>query len=270
MIYQKAKESLKKGLPTAVFEVLLIFVGITLALAFDNWNNERNERALEREYLTSIYNNLQNNFRQIEDNMRTNTSTYLISQKNISLFLQGENYNEATLINDFGMFGGYKTLSLETSGYTSLKSHGLHLVRNAELRNEIIELHDRHFDRIVMVWEGIKIRSQIPNLWVPIMYQHYDSKYTIDDPEDYKKHLNDTVPLRNVYAWAYGHNLSVAINTVPVYRHIHELSEKLERKLGLPSKSKERLQSVDFWEYQVENNWPVIDPVKSSKQNDSN
>jgi hypothetical protein len=88
--------------------------------------------------------------------------------------------------------------------------------------------------------------NQIPNLWVPTMYQHCDSKYTIDEPEDYKKHLNDAVPLRNVYAWAYGNNLSVAINTVPVYRHIHELSEKLERKLELTSKSKECLQSIDF------------------------
>lgn len=262
MIYQRAKEAFKKGLPTALFEVMLIFVGITLALAFDNWNNERNERALEREYLTSIYNNLQNNFRQIEDNMRTNTSTYLISQKNISLFLQGENYNEETLSKDIINYGSYKTLSLETSGYTSLKSHGLHLIKSSELRNSIIELHDLHLDRVISVWEGIKIRRQIPSLWVPILYHHYDSKQPFESPDDIRAMLDNSKPLRNMFAWSFQQNLSVANNTVPIYREINKVSTQLEKELGLPSLEKERLKTIEYWEYQAANNWPIIDPFK--------
>ena len=38
----------------AVGEVLLIFAGITLALWFSNWNDHRNIRALERETLSDI------------------------------------------------------------------------------------------------------------------------------------------------------------------------------------------------------------------------
>lgn len=265
MIYQKPKEALKKGLLTAVFEVLLIFIGITLALTFDNWNNERNERALEREYLTSIYNNLQNNFRQIEENMKLNTSQFLVSQKNIRLFLQNKIYNPDTLIDDFSAFGSYKTLSLEISGYTSLKSHGLHLIKNTKLRSEIIELHDRHFDRVISVWEGIKIRQTIPRVWVPMLYQYHNSNKTLETPEQYKKLLNENIPLRNIYAWGYNHNLSVVNNTVPLYRIIHETSEKLEKRLGLPSKTKDRLKTVEYWEHQLESNWPKIDPFKSNK-----
>ena len=57
----------------AIGEVILIFAGITLALAFGNWNEERKVRNLETKALTDIAANLNTNVRHIKGNIKTDT-----------------------------------------------------------------------------------------------------------------------------------------------------------------------------------------------------
>jgi hypothetical protein len=44
MFNQKLRTMRSKGVLTALLEVALIFIGITLAIALENWISERNER----------------------------------------------------------------------------------------------------------------------------------------------------------------------------------------------------------------------------------
>lgn len=61
MLNQKLKDVFNKGLPTALLEVALIFVGITLAVGFENWNTERKERQEELALLVELRSNLEEN-----------------------------------------------------------------------------------------------------------------------------------------------------------------------------------------------------------------
>ena len=67
MIQDKLGNVFKKGLPTALLEVALIFIGITVAIGFENWNTERNERADELALLTELKANLEENFVQLAE-----------------------------------------------------------------------------------------------------------------------------------------------------------------------------------------------------------
>ena len=49
---------MKRSWRGALQEVVLIFVGITLALLFENWNQERQERSQEGELIAQILEDL--------------------------------------------------------------------------------------------------------------------------------------------------------------------------------------------------------------------
>jgi len=53
-----AGEGTGRYLRYALGEILLVVIGILIALQINNWNEERLERKLEREYLASMLNDL--------------------------------------------------------------------------------------------------------------------------------------------------------------------------------------------------------------------
>ncbi|GAA0853606.1 DUF6090 family protein [Aliiglaciecola litoralis] len=262
MIFERVKQVTKRGLPSALFEIMLIFIGISLALAFDNWNTERNARALEKEYLQSIYTNLENNFKQIDDNMTFNANGYLKSAWNVSNFVKGEAFNEATLLTDFQSSGSYKTLSLETSGYTSIRSYGLHILKSPQLRVAIVELHDRHFDRLLNVWEGLVVRKAATELFAPIRMEYGDFTREFNSANEWREYLQDKRPLRNMYVRVINNFGNAINNTVPYLRKIHVVMEQLEQALKIKSNQQERLKRIEFWEWEAANDWPISDPMQ--------
>ena len=269
MILEKVKQVTKRGLPSALFEIALIFIGISLALAFDNWNTERNERALEREYLQYIYTNLNNNFKQIDENIAFNANGYLKAAKNVSNFVRGEAFNEKTLLEDIHSVGSYKTLSLETSGYTSIRSYGLHIIKSPNMRMAVIELHDRHFDRLINVWEGLMVRKQATELFSHTRLEYADFTRVFSSPDEWREYLKDKRPLRNMFVQVIQNFGGAIHNTVPYLRQIHEVMTQLEQDLNIMSKQSERLERIEFWEWQAANDWPVIEPIqKVSQSND--
>jgi hypothetical protein len=263
MLLAKLKNITKHGIPSALFELALIFIGISLALTFDNWNNDRNERALEREYLQSIYINLENNFKQIDDNLLVNADK-LKASKNIYLFVLGVTYNEQTILIDLNSLFYYKTLSLESSGYTSIRSYGLHIIESPELRMAIVELHDRHFDRLITVWEGLIIRKGLFEIYMSKFIEYADFAYfanTSKTTEDWQGFFVESRVMRNIIIGHYTYVMNAYSNT-PVYLgHIDRLMTLLEQRLNLPSLQDKRQQRLEFWQTQANNNWPIINPL---------
>lgn len=63
----------------AIGEIALIFIGITLALSFSNWNQNRQERQTQIKLLRELHANLDETARQFESNIKTDRAA-LISQ----------------------------------------------------------------------------------------------------------------------------------------------------------------------------------------------
>lgn len=263
MLIEKVKATLNRGLPTALFEVFLIFIGITLALAFNNWNSERQELELEREYLLSIHSNLLSNFKQLDSNLEHNTKILVSAAINVREFILKKPFDSDKLIDDINKAGGYRTLSITKSGYTSLRSYGLHIVQSAKLRDAIIELYDRHLERLTNVREGLMVRKQAPELYVPIKYEYGDYTVKFESPEEIRAFLDQRIPLRNMYINVANNYENLIISSLFYLYQIDKLLSLLEKSLDIQSSAQERSAVTTKWELRKERNWSVLYPKHS-------
>ena len=126
----------------ALGEVVLIFVGITLALALNSWVSDRDRRA-EQLFL----------LQQIRDSLNTDEADF---EQTIGYALSGDEVIREVerLIDERLPFSdevldslGFILLTtnapkITTGAYESLKSRGLDLISNIELRSRLVELHE--------------------------------------------------------------------------------------------------------------------------------
>lgn len=126
----------------ALGEVVLIFVGITLALALNSWANDRDRRS-EQVFL----------LHQIRDSLTTDEADF---EEVIGYALSGDQLireverllDERLPYSDevFEALGFILLTNnapkITTGAYESLKSRGLDLISNVELRTRLVELHE--------------------------------------------------------------------------------------------------------------------------------
>jgi len=107
------------------FEILSIFLGITLAFGLNKWNQDRRDARSETKILSEMVHGLKLFFRQL-----INNETVPKDSLSFEYFM---------LWRDF--------ISIQNkTGYESLKSKGLELIQNDSLRFDIVELYDFHFE----------------------------------------------------------------------------------------------------------------------------
>ena len=140
----------------ALGEVVLIFIGITLAIAFQNWNESRKSKKIEIDLLTQLQLDLKGLKSELEldievaQNIISLTDTILFynsigSQKPfLSYFLRS---GSESYLSDVQVFPTSAT-------YENLKSIGLEIIRDMEIRNKVIDLYDRKLVR-AREWESL-------------------------------------------------------------------------------------------------------------------
>lgn len=122
----------------SITEVFLIFVGISLALLFDNWNEDRKQRALEAELLEALRSDL------TEINFwlpKHRTETALHSQKKFLEALESDGPPPGTH-EVYEAFFNQPSLIVSFSAYESLKNVGIDVVSDRGLRSLIIRLYE--------------------------------------------------------------------------------------------------------------------------------
>lgn len=139
------KQRKSKSWRNYAFEFLSIFVAVISAFALNNWNDNRNSRHAESKILSEIYHGLDKDLSDIRLNEQGHqkgieAATYfreLIA--NLPVSKDSLMYHYFNLTRDF--------VSIQnTSGYETLKSRGLELIRNDSLRTKIISLYEYDFN----------------------------------------------------------------------------------------------------------------------------
>ena len=128
-------------------EFILIILGILIALQIDNWNQNRQNRKLERVLLNEFLINLKSDLNDVEYNIRFNTMM-LRSSDIIYNFLDGNESYQDSLEYHFGRLYGGTIFMDNISAYESLKSIGLDLISNDSLRRQITYLYSVSYDAI--------------------------------------------------------------------------------------------------------------------------
>ena len=129
---------------TYAFEFLSIFVAVISAFALNNWNENQRDHRAETKILTEILHGLEKDIWDVQENM-TGHQQALKACAYFNRVILGQETNVDTVQNYyFGFIRDFISIQ-NTSGYETLKSRGLELVRNDSLRTDIISLYEYQY-----------------------------------------------------------------------------------------------------------------------------
>lgn len=132
----------------AIGEIALVVIGILIALQINNWNEWRKDRVKEKAHLQEIAATAESNILSLENRIRSIMRhvrscelvyTYLKTRDG-SLEISPEDWHWALM--------GRGDLTLSSSGYESLKSQGLDLLVNSQLKSEIVNLFENTYPEL--------------------------------------------------------------------------------------------------------------------------
>lgn len=129
------------------FEFLSIFVAVISAFTLNNWNDNRNDRNAENKILTEIKNGLA---KDIED-MRLNELGHKMGIDAVNYFrnilADKPASKDSMMFHYFNLTRDFVSAQ-NISGYETLKSKGLELIRNDSLRTKIVSLYEYDYNTL--------------------------------------------------------------------------------------------------------------------------
>jgi hypothetical protein len=134
-----------KYLKYAIGEIILVVIGILIALSINNWNENRKQRLIEIETLTQLKKDFLKNVNDLKFNMRMqhqgiNSATVLLEHMSTNL-----PYND-TLSSHFANAFLWTKFVVNTGAYQNLKSRGVELISNTELRDLILIIYEKELN----------------------------------------------------------------------------------------------------------------------------
>ena len=126
------------------FEFLSIFIAVISAFALNNWNENRKDSQVESRILREISNGLEKDIEDVKINVGGHKEGLLACQ-----FWRNVLNNKEVQLDSLRQY--YLALTRDfiaiqnTSGYETLKSKGLELIKNDSLRTKIISIYEYDF-----------------------------------------------------------------------------------------------------------------------------
>lgn len=145
----------------AIGEIILVVIGILIALQFNNWNQERNNRQKEVSYMLEIKSSLQEDSKIIQDILKFNKEKIKTVQAFMSIFsskLTNPERFEIINTNSYS-FTQYEFFVPKATTWNNLiASENIDLLKNTSIRRHLMEYYS--FDYSGSVQERIKIMNR--------------------------------------------------------------------------------------------------------------
>ena len=120
----------------AIGEIILVVIGILIALQINNWNEEKKTKKFEHKILRDIAGGIDGNFFQLNLSLRNNKAS--INSANIILkALKNNSPYHDSLDYHFSKSISWVSAKFNNSGYESLKSYGVNLIQNNDIRDRL-------------------------------------------------------------------------------------------------------------------------------------
>ena len=203
----------------ALGEIVLIVIGILIALQIDAWADDRSERRFEHKTLSQIRTNLQTDHKELSEILLNRREATQSIENILSIEDPGNADDNLELwLSAVMQFDRFHSL---TSAYEVLKSRGLDIVRNDELRTTLGIYYDSWAREIQQ--HNLDIETGFMRHWVPVIIadiEEFDWD-VVAKPYDATALLNDRGFL----------------NTLKVEQDNHEgAAEHLETMIGINEK----------------------------------
>ena len=180
-----------KYLKYAIGEIVLVVIGILIALQINNWNENRKDRIVEKEILTELIATAKSNHESLLKGLKSWGST----AKSLDLIMRVIDQRLPYADSLAGYFEeahrkrGNNLNGLNFSGYKSLENRGYHLIRNRELRKEIINLFEQRQSRLSATNNQVDIDNS------SFHYEYIAKNFRLEDkghiPHSYQSLLDD-------------------------------------------------------------------------------
>jgi hypothetical protein len=174
-----------------VTEFLLIVLGILLALQIDNWNQKRQEKKLENVLLHELLLNLQSDLKDAVYN--DSSLTAIVNSSEIILkYIEEDRPYQDSLEHHFANLTGGTIYNRNLAAYESLKSIGIGLISNNDLRQQITYLYSVRYDYLLKLEElhhHVVIETLYPVIAEQIDLDRTHQKATPLDPSEISKNI---------------------------------------------------------------------------------
>ena len=125
----------------AIGEIVLVVIGILIALQINNWNEQRKEAIFERKVLKEINTSIHQNVGYLDRGITSNNKAINSCKVILNHFENNLPYSDS-LDRHFSNSLLWFYPSLDNNAYESLKSYGLHLIKNDSIRNMLGSIYE--------------------------------------------------------------------------------------------------------------------------------
>ena len=203
--------STRKYLLYAMGEIVLVVIGILIALQINNWNEWRKDMVLEKETLREIAENIEFNISVFED--FTSGGAYADYATDYVLAVLNGDMPYSDSLDRIINTAIYQRNNIEysTLAYESLKNSNLNLIRNKDLKKEIMGLFEITYPGLSknLEWENEKsVQDYLDHHFFPVVsargrgteWKPYD--FDVQMADNYFKSMIAKVKIqRSYYIW---------------------------------------------------------------------
>ncbi len=157
---------------TLFAELILIFVGISAALWFDNMNEQRRDRVRETSILADIAQSLVLDTADLNLNVQTNRGT-ASSIDSVLAWLADDRTLDSTIASHFGSATGISIFIPNVAAFENLKSVGVGVISDDDLRLAITQYYENAAG-LVMTFEEVIISRHWNDEIKPRMMDHFE------------------------------------------------------------------------------------------------
>ncbi len=138
----------RKYLLYAMGEIALVVIGILIALQINNWNELNKEAEFELKVLKEIDVGLNREINQLKNGIRWNDQAIFSCNTILNHMKQGLPYNDS-LDRHFSYSLQWWYPTLTNNAYESLKTHGLHLIKNDSIRDALGSIYEYKYPEVL-------------------------------------------------------------------------------------------------------------------------
>ena len=213
-------ERISKYLVYAVGEILLVVIGILIALSINNWNEARKLRIIERELLYDIRENLIASSVELKNSITYNEGS-ISSYDKIMHYIKEDLPYDRSLDSAFSYFAYWRPPHFSYTAYETLKSKGLEIIQNDNIKNHITKVYEEDFpfisSELRAEWEAFQ------SIILPFVVKHilYINEQEAR-PNDFKA-LKNNNEFKNIM----GVKMSIRKNSIYIAQTKKEIVDKL-------------------------------------------
>ncbi len=202
------KKLQKKHFYKYLIEIIIIVIGVLIAFYLTNWENEIGKRKTEKEIISQIYFELNDNLIDLKNDFEIHKNSFK-SQLRVQKFLDNNKISSDSLMMDFYWMTKEEYIFPNTSAFENLKNVGMSIIKKDSLRDLITLVYNNYFPRIS---KGDNLHPDINEYLHPYVKNNF--KVNRNENIKYTLFLGDSLKID--YPRDFGNGIKQVIGYIPL------------------------------------------------------